>query len=809
MNRVYLRIPVTAKVILFLGVLLVVGTPVANAETRVQVPVAGGLDEHQAMLSTYCFTCHSTTAQLGGLALDSLNLQAVSENAEIWEEAVRKLRGRLMPPPGNPQPPQADIDSFVGWMENTLDRQATGPRAGYVPIQRLNRTEYAASVKSLVGVDVNANDLLPQDIQVDGFDNIAAVLGISPAFLDQYFTAARQVARIAVGGPRLANVRYGVAENQNGELPLPPGARGGIRFRHNFPADGEYRINILSLGLGPYNSTLENESTMVITIDGSIVFRQSVGGPEDLALGDLEGPAGHAEIMSRFTEIPVQVDAGVRDVMVTFIGRSSVESDENVGARFAGIGALGFGAGNSRMPRLDDGVQIVGPYDSTGVSETDSRALIFVCDPGTTPDAACARQIAENLAHRAYRRQVTAQDVDGLMPFYEMGREDEGSFDFGIEQIVTAVLASPEFLYRSIRGVGSAGPPTAQVDTEPRLTDLELASRLSFFLWNAGPDDELLALAEAGGLSEPEALDAEVTRMLADPRASSLVTSFAMKWLNIADLEAVIPDPTIFPGFNDQLRRDFSIEAQEFLTSILLGDQSVVDLLTADYTYLNDRLAEHYGIPGVYGSQFRRVALSGQERRGLLGKGAMLLRTSYGDRTSPVLRGAWVLDKLMGTPPAPPPPNVTTNLDQLPGETPKTIRERLEQHRQQPSCMQCHGVIDPPGLPLENFDAIGRWRTTDRQAENAVIDVSSVLPNGVAINGPVDLRDELASRPAMFVQSLTERLMMYAINRELEYFDMPQVRGVVGEAAEDDYTFDSIVRGIVNTDAFRRQGGVD
>ena len=764
------------------------------------------------MLSTYCFTCHSTSAKLGGLALDSLNLQAPSENAEIWEEAVRKLRGRLMPPPGYPQPPQTDIDSFVNWMENTLDRQATGPRAGYVPIQRLNRTEYAASVKALVGVDVNPRDLLPRDIQVGGFDNIAAVLGISPAFLDQYFTAARQVARLAVGGPRLANVRYGVAEHQAGDLPLPPGTRGGMRFRHNFPADGEYRINILSLGLGLYNSTLENESTLVITIDGRIVLLEAVGGPEDRGLADLEGPAGHDEIMSRFTGIAVQVDAGVRDVMVTFIGRSLVESDENVSGGFTGVGDLGFGAGNNRMARLNDGVQIVGPYNPTGVSETASRALIFVCDPATgddpraTGDAACAREIAENLAHRAFRRRVTAQDVDSLMPFYEMGREGGGSFDFGIEQIVTAVLASPKFLYRSIRGVGPARRPTAQADTDPRLTDLELASRLSFFLWNAGPDDVMLALAEAGELSKPEVLDEQIARMMADPKASSLVTSFAMKWLDIADLEAVIPDPTLFPEFDDQLRRDFSKEAQEFLSSILLGDRSVVDLLTADYTFLNERLARHYGIPGVYGSQFRRVALDGQERRGLLGKGAVLLRTSYGDRTSPVLRGAWVLDKLMGTPPSPPPPNVSTNLDQEPGEQPRTIRERLEQHRQQRACMQCHGVIDPPGLPLENFDAIGRWRTRDRQADNAVIDVSSVLPNGVAINGPVELREQLASRPAMFVQSLTERLMMYAVNRELEYFDMPQVRGIVREAAADNYTFASIVRGIVNTDTFRRQG---
>jgi hypothetical protein len=672
-----------------------------------------------------------------------------------------------------------------------------------------------------------------------------------------------------------------------------------MRFQHNFPADGEYRINVLDLSLGLYTATIENESTLVIMIDGKIVFRKPIGGPADQALVDRKGPAGRDEIMSRFTKIPVQVEAGVRDVVVAFIDRSHVESDENVAAGFSGIGALGFGAGNGRMPRLGD-VEIIGPYNATGVSRTPSRALIFVCDPAERQPArsvsaiarnlkrsakpqvkeagesACARKITESLARRAFRRPVTLEEVNRLMPFYEAGRgaqaraerdsakpqeaererdsakhqengeassnAGQGSFDFGIEQVVTAILASPEFLYRSIRGVpiaarGAGGnrPPLqesaspdaaereparsvsavarnlesrAKPQDEVALTDLELASRLSFFLWNTGPDDELLTLAAAGGLTKPgapSALDKQVRRMMADPKAASLVTSFAMKWLNIADLDAVKPDPMLFPEFNDQLRRDFSKEAEYFLNSILLEDRSVVDLLTADHTFLNERLARHYGISGVVGAQFRRVTLAEKERWGLLGKGAVLLRTSYGDRTSPVLRGAWVLDKLMGTPPSPPPPNVATNLDEKAGEKPRTIRARLEQHREKALCLQCHGVMDPAGLPLENFDAIGRWRTTDRQAENAVIDASTVLPNGVAIDGPVELRSQLASHPAMFAQALTERLMMYALNRELEYFDMPQVRAVVRGAAKDNYKFSSIVLGIVNTEAFRKQ----
>jgi len=788
--------------LIWVGTLLLLMTSSTSLQTRAQTPAsaqsaAPASDPHRAMLSTYCFSCHNDRAKLGGLSLENLNLQTPAENAQIWEKALRKLRGRLMPPPGNPQPPQKEIDSFASWMESSLDANTKGPRAAFVPIHRMNRTEYAASVKALVGVDVKEKDVLPQDIQVGGFDNNAAALGISPAFLEQYVTAARQIAKIAVGNPlRLASVTYNVAAAQQSEQPLPPGTRGGMRFKHRFPADGEYRISVLGLGLGLYTGVLENESTLVLMIDGKVVFRKPIGGFEDQSLVDKKQAAGRDEIMSRFAKIPVQVGAGEHELIVAFVDRSHVESDENVGTGFRGIGDLGFGAGTNRMTSLANGIEVVGPYNPTGVTRTPSRDLIFVCDAKTAGESACARKITENLARRAFRRPVTTEDVDRLMPFYDFGRENNGSFDLGIEQVVMAVLASPEFLYRSIHSAA----------TEVPLTDLELASRLSFFVWNTGPDDQLLTLAAAGGLTKPGALDKQVTRMMADAKASSLVTSFALKWLNIADLDAVKPDPTLFQEFTEPLRRDFSSEARQFLSSILLEDRSIVDLLNADYTFLNERLARHYGISGIYGSQFRKVMLTGNERRGLLGKGAVLLRTSYGDRTSPVLRGAWVLDKLMGTPPSPPPPNTATDLSVKTGEKPTTIRARLEQHRQQKVCMQCHGVIDPSGLPLENFDAIGRWRTTDRQAENAAIDARSVLPNGIAINGPGELAAQLASRPSLFAEALTEKLMVYALNRDLEYFDMPQVRAVVRAAAKDNYRLTSIVRGIVNTDAFRKQG---
>jgi hypothetical protein len=794
-------IPLTALVVLIASR----GMGQTSAGTAPGVP-----DQYHAMLATYCFTCHSTRAKMGGLALESLDLADAPDDARTWEKALRKLRGHLMPPPGNPQPPQKDVDSFVTWMENTLDSHPKGPTAGYVPIERLNRTEYAAAVKDLVGVDVNPKDVLPQDIQVDGFDNIADALSVSPAFLDQYIGAARHVAKLAIGDPagHVSNVKYLISALQNGDQPLPLGTRGGVRFKHDFPTDGEYRISLLDLGLGLYTSTMENESTLVIMIDGRIVFRKAIGGSADQALTDRKAAEARAAIMDRFSKIPVTVEAGVRDIVVAFIDRADVESDENVAGGFGGIGVLGFGSGNGRMARLADGIEIVGPFQPAGVSKTASRSLIFVCDPrGVQGDRkkpigepACARQIAENLARRAFRRPVTAEEVDLLMPFYEAGRQGGGSFDQGIEQVVAAVLASPDFLYRAIRG-----PATAPPGAEFALTDLELASRLSFFLWNTGPDEQLLNLASAGGLTKPGAMEKQVRRMLADPKASSLVTSFAMKWLNLTTLDSVQPDPNLFPGFSEQLRHDFSKEAEDFISSILLEDRSVLELLTSDHTFLNERLARHYGVSDVFGPQFREVALTEKERDGLLGKAAVLMRSSYGDRTSPVLRGAWVLDKLIGTPPTPPPPNTATDLSQKAGELPKTVRARLEQHRDKASCNQCHGVIDPTGLALENFDAIGEWRTTDRQAK-APIDAKTVLPNGVAIDGPVDLRAQLVARPATFAEAFTEKLMMYAINRQLEYFDMPQVRAVVRAAAKDNYKFSSIVLGIVNTDAFRKQG---
>jgi hypothetical protein len=778
------------------------------------------------MLNTYCVGCHSARLKTGGLVLEGLNTQQVAADAAVWEKVLKKLRGRLMPPPGLPQPPQKDIDSFTASMENALDEQATqakGPKAGYVAIQRLNRTEYAASVKALIGVDVDEREILPQDIQVEGFDNIAEALRTSPAFLDQYLTAARHLAKAGVGNmaPPISSVTFQTEGNQDPALPFPAGMRGGVKFTHSVPADGEYRFSFFDLDIGLYNRQMQNRTTLVLLIDGKPVFKGDLGGEHDLWLANVKGTDGWQQILDRFQKIPVKLLAGEHEIMAGYIQRSRVESDDNVGVG----GGPGFNAGGAvpiaGFRRGIDILEIKGPYNPTGITNSPTRPMIFVCDPKTSAkgdgsvlrgsekigELPCARQIAQNLAHRAYSRPVTEADMAYLMRFYNEGRLDNQPFDSGVEEIVAGVLASPDFLYRAIQGQISRGPKNAVKTSEFALTDLELARRLSFFLWDTPPDAELLKLAESNGLTKPGVIDAQVKRMLADPKASSLVSGFAMKWLNLNTLDSVQPDAKIFQGFNATLRGDFLKEAELFLSSILLEDKSVLDLLTSDQTFMNNRLAGHYGIQnGPSTSAFKPVTLTDPNRFGLLGKAAVLMRTSYGDRTSPVLRGAWVLDKLIGTPPTPPPPTVVANLDQKPGEAPKTVRARLEMHRDNPTCKMCHGVIDPTGLALENFDAIGRFRQTDAQANNAPIDVSTVLPNGTKINGPVELRQELASHPEAFVDALTEKLLMYAVNRRLEYFDMPQVRRIARDAKKENYTFASLVLGIVNTDAFRKQG---
>ncbi|HEU4619969.1 MAG TPA: DUF1592 domain-containing protein [Gammaproteobacteria bacterium] len=759
-------------------------------------------DRQWGMLKTYCLDCHNEAEATGGVVFEGLKPESVPAKAKLFETAIRKLRGRLMPPPGNPQPDQARIDAFVSYLESSIDGAAKTRKVGYVPPQRLNRTQYAAAVKDLLGVEIDGAKYLPTEIEVDGFDNISAALSVSPAFLEQYISVARTVAHLAVGEPKPKLASVFLPPPPNGDQDdyvdgLPPGTRGGTRYMQSFLADGEYRFTITDLDVGLYPRSLETEQTVVLLVDRKEVFRGKLGGPKDLALADHEGAPGRAEIMKRFADIPVQLTAGMHEIVVTFIERSRAATDELVYG-FTPYGGFSY-EGEVRGPRLIGGVEIKGPFESTGVSTTASRKKIFICQPESAgEERGCAQRITANLARRAFRRPVTQDDVDRLMPFYEAGRSADG-FDAGIEQVVTAVLASPDFLYRAI-----APPEGAKPGDAFALDDLALASRLSFFLWSEGPDDALLDLAESGKLHDPEVLEAQAIRMLQDPRAGTLVTNFALKWLNVDDLGAVDPDGRLFPEFSEELRQDFATEIDLFLRSVLLGDRNVQELLTADYTFLNERLAKHYGIDGVHGPQFRRIALDDERRFGLLGKGAVLLRTSYGDRTSPVLRGAWVLDKLMGTPPTPPPPNVVMDLSTPPGEKPKTVRARLEQHRVSPTCNGCHGVIDPYGLALENFSVTGQWRDFDAAAGEP-IDPRTALPGGVPIKGPIELRKALLRRSDQFVQALTTKLMMYALGRQVQYYDMPEIREIVHAAAKDDYRFSSLVSGIVRSDAFRMQ----
>src|SRR3984893_16496867 len=622
--------------------------------------VAQHPESQWSTIQTYCFGCHNEYVRAGNLFLDELGAESVPEHPEIFEKAVRKLRGRQMPPPGNPQPSQQEVDALIGWLESTLDKMGQAHLAGHVAVQRLNRTEYANAVKDLLAVEIDPNQYLPADIAVEGFSNIAAALTVSPAFLEQYVNVARVVSRMAVGKPVPEVVKAAFPPpaigDQDGYVEgMPLGTRGGTRFQYTFPADGEYRVTITDLDFGLYPRGVENETTVVGLMDRKEVFRVKVGGEADREFVDRGGgaPAG-AKLMQRFANIPVQVTAGVHEVVVTFIERSRVATDDLIagGTQYSGFAFKGY----LRLPRVIASIQVVGPYAATRPTRTPSREKLLICKPEVPEqERACAERITRDLAGRAFRRPVTKQDIDGLMAFYDAGHEGSGGFNAGIEQMVTAVLVSPDFLYRGI------AVPQKQAKFY-ELNDLELASRLSFFLWRRAPDDELLKLANKGELRRPGVLVAQVRRMLAAPQAETLVTDFAFRWLDLLEVDKFEWDKQLFPEFNAELRQDVSTEIDLFFGTILLEDKNVEQQLTADYTFLNERLAKHYGITTVHGAQFRRVHLEDENRYGLLGKGAVLLHTSYGNRTSPVVRGAWVLDKLRGTPPAPPPPDVVTDL---------------------------------------------------------------------------------------------------------------------------------------------------
>jgi hypothetical protein len=762
-------------------------------------------EQHWKLLTDSCEKCHNTTDWAGGVAFDVLDHDNIAEDAETWEKAVRKLRGRLMPPPGNPQPSNEAIAGFISWMEGKLDTiAARQPSPGTVGVHRLNRTEYARSIKAMLGLDVNVETMLPKDVSMDGFDNIAAVLRTSPAYLEQYIQAARNISRQAIGRADAKSstheYRVPIYLDQNSHVDgLPLGTRGGFYVDFHFPADGEYVFNIrdfLWMGAG-YVTKVDSRHDVILTIDDERVFQASAGGAEDLQAVDQRQAEAADEMQARFDNIHVKVKAGQRRVGVAFIQRSFAESDST-------LRPVAMLPEMERIPRIP-GLDISGPFNVTGLGDTESRRRIFVCRP-TTPaeEAPCARRIFTNLAQQAFRRPVTDADLKAPMSFYQMGHDQDG-FEAGIEGGLTSILSSTKFLFRA-EPVKAAPTQvqTAEKDTPAAvpLDDLALASRLSFLMWSEVPDEQLLKVATAGKLHDPKEMHAQIHRMLQDPRSASLVTNFAFQWLNVARMDNIEPQPELYPDFDVNLRNALHEEIRLFLDSILRSDRNVLDLLTSDVSFLNERVALHYGIRSVRGAQFRPVKLADENRWGLLGKGALLMSTSYGNRTSPVLRGQFVLDNIMGTPPAPPLPSVQAFPETEVGKKVLSVRERLEMHRANPTCNGCHGVLDPLGFALENFDVTGAWRTRDLDA-GVMIDAGGTLADGTKLGSPVELRKALMARPDQFVQSLTERLMTFALGRSLRYQDMPSIRAIVRKAATEGNTFESLIQGVVDSPAFR------
>ncbi len=748
------------------------------------------------MLKTYCVACHNSKLRTGGLAFDELDAAGVPGKAQVWEKVVRKLRGGMMPPPGMPRPDKRQTDAFVSWMEGYLDASAAlDPNPGEVALHRLNRKEYANAIYDILGLKVDASELLPQDAQADGFDNIANVLQASPAFFNQYMAAARSVAVQAVGRPdarpgskTYVNPTKGAQAFHVDGLPL--GTRGGFAVEHTFPSDGEYEINLPSPLRNIWFVGIEHQSTFIITLDGAKIYQTSIGGPEDDRALDIDQSPAQEKIDARFKNIRFQAKAGPHQIAATFVARTLSESDDR-------LPSLGDSVGFDRMARVNS-FEIRGPFKPTGLSETPSRERIFTCYPkAPAEEQACARRILSTVARRAYRRPVPENDLTGLMAFYEAGRK-RGDFDEGIRSGLTRILASPHFLYRAT----VADPANKIAESTYRLHDLELASRLSFFLWSSVPDDQLLEVAEAGRLKDHAVLQRQVMRMLNDGRSRTLASNFAYQWLQLSALDEIVPDPKVFPLAD--VRDDMVREVEWFVDSVFREDRSVVDLMTADYSYLNERLAVHYGIHNVKGDLFRKVQMDDPVRRGLLGKGAVLMVSSYPDRTSPVRRGAWILENITGTPPAPPPPDVEALLkdNKVGAKVFKSVRERLAEHRTKASCNACHGIMDPLGFALENFDAVGRWRNVEMFA-GTPIDATGKLADGTPLAGPNDLREALMRKPEQFVQTFTEKLMMYALGRKLEYYDMPAVRAIVRSAATEHYRFSSLVMGIVSSDAFQ------
>jgi mono/diheme cytochrome c family protein len=786
------------------------GSLVPHSQTLNQFDEAGA---QRAVIDRYCAGCHNsrvfTQATAAGVTFDRLDLNRPADHPELWEKVVRKLRTGAMPPSGSPRPDPAAYESLAGFIESRLDRAAMEhPNPGRPLIHRLNRTEYANAIRDLLALDVDTAALLPADDTADGFDNIADALSLSPALLERYLAAAAKISALAVGSPKITassetyRVRGDVSQTEHLEG-MPLGTRGGVTARHTFPLDGEYvfRVKLVETNLGTIRG-LQFENQLEITVDGQRVLLAPVGGEQDY-MESGENATNAVNALNQRLQARVKVRAGQRPVTAGFLQPSSalgpMRLQDFLRSTIVATDHLG-------LPHVEY-MTISGPFNASGSGDTPSRQRVFTCHPSrearglaspkpqekAAKERSCATTIISKLARRAYRRPVTDSDLSGLLRFYDEGAQN-GGFDAGVEMALRAMLASPKFLFRAERDPANSAPGGVHP-----VSDLELASRLSFFIWSSIPDDELLSVAETGRLHEPQTLARQVRRMLADPKSDALDTNFPGQWLQIRNLRSATPDKNDFPDFDDTLRQAFERELYLFVGSLIREDRGVLELLTADYTFVNERLAQHYGMPYIYGSHFRRVSNIDEIRRGLLGKGGILLVTSHADRTSPVVRGKWILESLVGSPPPPPPPDVPP-LPDTPASKPQTMRERMEEHRANPVCAGCHKMMDPLGLAMENFDAVGAWRSDD---SGQPVDASGQLTDGTKIDGVAGLRAALLKRPDVLATTVTEKLLTYALGRGLGPEDMPAVRAIVHQAKGNDYRFGSLIDGVVNSTPFR------
>ena len=800
---------------------------VSHAQAGSGAQAVSGVASQRAFLDQYCVACHSDSQSRRGLvpmSLQGLDMGDVGSHAELWEKVVRKVRGGMMPPPGARRPDSAGRVAWLTWLETELDRTATAhPRAGRpMTAHRLNRVEYKHAVRDLIGLEVDIEALLPpDDADAEGFDNNSEVLSVSPTLMERYLTAARRISQLAIGDPAVVSrshtylVPHLEQQDDRTSDDLPFGTRGGLALQHHFPVDGEYLIKIglrrnfynyiRGLGNTPHQLDVRVDKTLVKTfmVGGDFKGARCATSWCGSGFGGFPEWGTYSVQADNGLEFRLPVKAGTRLVGVAFVRKPAL--DEGVLQPPPSPATFGFSTddqqdGNPAVSKMD----ITGPFNGQGAIETPSRRKIFVCRPKNGADeTGCAERILGELARRAYRRPVAPRDVNALMSFYNAGRR-EGRFDAGIQAALEFVLTDPEFVFRVERG------PAAQVEpgVAYRVSDVELASRLSFFLWGSIPDDELLDAAAKGQLKEPAVLERQVRRMLAHPRArNTLAESFAGQWLGLRKLRNASPDPTVFPEFDETLRVSMQRETQLFLETQLREDRPVVELVTANYTFVNDRLAQHYGIPNIHGNHFRRVTWPDDRRAGLLGQASILTLTSYANRTSPVTRGKWVLENVLGTPPAPPPADVPPLKDREEGAPPTSLRARMEIHRTNPACATCHRTMDPLGFALENFDGTGRWRTTEETGipgeAGPAIDPSGVAPDGSKFAGATGLRQILVSRQDEFVGTVIEKLLMYAVGRRLDATDMPAVRRIQREAAAHESRWSAVIMGIVNSGPFQ------